>query len=320
MLKHRHAIVFSLTRELLMLSIVLKTRRIRHCIGLMLLLGLTCMAQAQNSPASAAPTDQQALVGKVVFLELVTPDLMAAQRFYGGLLGWTFSEMSSGTVKYVEARADGQPVAALMQKELAAGAKRQPAWLNFIAVSDVDAAKAAALHRGAKLLLDSHTIPHRGRAAIFADPQGAVFAILASSSIDPADVLAAPGEWIWSSLLTRDPDAAAAFYQDVFGYEVFDLGKEGDIDHLMLSSGNFARASVNTLPSSWSKAHAHWLSYVRVENVAAAAQRAVTLGGQVLVAPHMDRHGGMLAVVSDPQGAPFGLLEWSEANSKEQTK
>src|SRR5471032_1045581 len=107
MLKHRHAIVFSLTSELLMLSIVLKTRRIRHCIGLMLLFGLTCMAQAQNSPASAAPEDKQALVGKVVFLELVTPDLMAAQRFYGGLLDWTFSEMSSGTVKYVEARADG---------------------------------------------------------------------------------------------------------------------------------------------------------------------------------------------------------------------
>src|SRR5471030_2520474 len=97
MLKHRHAIVFSLTRELLMLSIVLKTRRIRHCIGLMLLLGLTCMAQAQNSPASAAPTDQQALVGKVVFLELVTPDLMAAQRFYGGLLGWTFSPLAMWT-------------------------------------------------------------------------------------------------------------------------------------------------------------------------------------------------------------------------------
>src|SRR5471030_2520475 len=170
------------------------------------------------------------------------------------------ADMHGASAKFAGLRRTHRPAGAGRQGGLPgighAGSDGRPAFLwrlvglDFFAVSDVDAAKAAALHRGAKLLLESHTIPHRGRAAIFADPQGAVFAILASSSIDPADVLAAPGEWIWSSLLTRDPDAAAAFYQDVFGYEVFDLGKEGDIDHLMLSSGNFARASVNTLPSS----------------------------------------------------------------------
>ena len=35
------------------------------------------------------------------------------------------------------------------------------------------------------------------------------------------------------------------------------------------------------------------------------------LGGRVLVAPRVDRQGGKIAVVADPQGAPFGLLEWS---------
>jgi predicted enzyme related to lactoylglutathione lyase len=40
----------------------------------------------------------------------------------------------------------------------------------------------------------------------------------------------------------------------------------------------------------------------------------------VLVGPHIDRHGGRLAIVADPQGALFGLIEWADAESKEVTK
>jgi hypothetical protein len=34
----------------------------------------------------------------------------------------------------------------------------------------------------------------------------------------------------------------------------------------------------------------------------------------------MDRHGGKVAIVADPLGAPFGLLEWPDEQSKELTK
>jgi len=40
----------------------------------------------------------------------------------------------------------------------------------------------------------------------------------------------------------------------------------------------------------------------------------------VLVEPRVDRHGGKVAVVADPTGAPFGLLEWSDTENKEVTK
>jgi hypothetical protein len=46
----------------------------------------------------------------------------------------------------------------------------------------------------------------------------------------------------------------------------------------------------------------------------------VALGGRVLVEPCLDRQGGKLAVVADPQGAPFGLLEWVEGENKEVPK
>ena len=112
--------------------------------------------------------------------------------------------------------------------------------------------------------------------------------------------------------MTRDPDADAAFYKALFGYEIFDLPAEEGARHLLLATENYARASANTLPANLPNAHPHWLSYVRVDDAEASAAKVVTLGGRVLVEPRVDRHGGKVAVVSDPMGAPFGLLEWRD--------
>ena len=293
-------------------------------IGIAALLGVAgavpVTAAPLELPAIVVPASQEHHVGKVVFVQLVTPDMAGAKRFYAGLFGWTYRDIEAGGTTYAEASLDGRPVAGLIHKDVPAGQHRQPAWLTFIASRDVDAARTIAVQHGAKVLFEPHSIPNRGRQAVFADPQGAVFAVLASSSGDPPDELAAPGEWIWSSLITSDPDTDAAFYQALFDYEVFELPADAGAQHLMLASDDYARASANSLPASSPNAHPHWLNYVRVDDAVKMAAKAVTLGGRVLVEPRVDRHGGMVAVVADPLGAPFGLLEWTDTQSKEVTK
>ena len=280
-----------------------------------------CDATVQGArlqfPAVVAPASQEHHVGKVMFVELVTPDVAAAKQFYAGLFGWTFRDIQAAGIKYAEASLDGHPVAGLVHKELPEGEHRRPAWLTFIAVRDVDATKNVALRHGARVLFEPRNIPDRGRQAVFADPQGAVFAVLASSSGDPPDVLAQPGEWIWSSLITSDADTDAAFYQALFNYEIFDLPADEGTQHLMLVSDNYARASANSPPAKKPDFHPHWLNYVRVDDTVKMAAKVVTLGGRVLVEPRVDRHGGKVAVVADPLGAPFGLLEWPDTESKE---
>jgi len=275
------------------------------------------MAAQFQLPPLVEPASQEHHAGKVIFVELVTPDIAAAKQFYGELFGWTFRDIQAGAKEYAEAYLDGHPVAGLFHKELPTGAQRRPGWLSFIAVRDVDAAKEAALRNGAKLLFGPRSISNLGRRAVFADPQGAVFAVLASESGDPPDVLAAPGEWIWSSLLTSDPDTDAAFYQTLFGYEVFDLPADGSGQHFTLASDSYARASVNTLPGNRPDIHPHWLNFVRVEDADKTTAKLVALGGRVLVEPRLDRHGGRIAIVADPLGAVFGLMEWPDTESKE---
>ena len=276
-------------------------------------------AQVQLPPI-VEPASQEHHPGKLIFVQLVTPDLEGAKKFYAGLFGWTFRDLQLGGLKYAGAYLDGQPVAGLVHREVPAGVRRQPAWLGFFSVADVDAAQKVALQNGAKQLREPHDVPERGREAVFADPQGAVFALLASASGDPGEVLPEPGAWIWSSLITSGPDADAAFYQKIFDYEVFELPANPGVEHLLLASGDYARASVNSLPANRPKAHPHWLNYLRVEDADQMTAKVLALGGRVLVEPHVDRQGGKVSVVADPQGAAFGLLEWPDSASKEVPK
>lgn len=120
--------------------------------------------------------------------------------------------------------------------------------------------------------------------------------------------------------MSKDIDAEAAFYQDVFAYDVFDTATDDGLEHVILSSDNFARASANALPVDSKRRHAHWLNFVRVESTTDAVSKVIGLGGRVLVEPHVDRHGGMVAVVADPAGAPFGLMEWTDETGKAEAK
>jgi len=257
---------------------------------------------------------QEHHAGKVIWAELVTPDVVGAKRFYGRLFGWSFEDIRAGRVEYSVARLDGVPVAGLVQHTPPRGRQWQPAWLTFLSVPDVRAAGGLIQAHGGKQLSSPHAYRERGQQAVYADPQGAVFAIMNSRNGDPPDVLAAPGRWIWSALVTRDPGTDAAFYQNVFGYEVFDASQAGESesDHLVLASEEYARASVNPLPAASPPSRPHWVDFVRVTDVAAAVAKAAQLGGRVLVEPRQDRHGGRMALIADPAGARVGLLEWTE--------
>lgn len=280
----------------------------------------TASAAGLALPALSSPPSQEHHPGKVIWFDLTTPDLAAAERFYSGLFGWTFLEIHSAKTDYAVASSHDRLVGGLAQAHVPSGQSRQPAWLGFIAVGDVDLAKKSALAHGGKLLAEPRTFPGRGRQAVLADPDGAVFGVLASASGDPADDLAEPGEWIWTAVLAKDANNDAAFYQSVFGYDVFDLPSDDASTHVILSSDDYARASVNNLPSDTARRHPHWLNFVRVDDTSAAAAKAVQLGGRILVAPHLDRHGGQIAVIADPAGAPLGLMEWTDTDSKLEPK
>ncbi len=113
--------------------------------------------------------------------------------------------------------------------------------------------------------------------------------------------------FIWHELMTTDTEGARAFYQQVTGL----VATPGD--YQMLLDGDQPVGGLigptdegPVWPSGGPEPH--WIAYIAVEDVDAAARRASDLGGQVLLPP-VDIPGfGRAAVLRDPQGAAFGVF------------
>jgi len=279
--------------------------------ALSLLLGAPDAALAADAaplpPLTAVPGAPR-LPGKFVWADLVTDDAAAARRFYAELFGWTFREVGAYSIAANHERPVGGIFERPRPKDRAAG----PRWFGYISVADVGRAQAAVSQGGGRVLAPPRAVPERGEQAAFADPEGAVFGVVASSSGDPEDFLAEPGDWIWIQLLSRDARRAAEFYRAVAGYDVVENSASDRLNDYLLVSEGFARATVRTISSARPQLQPTWLPFVRVESVAGSVASAKRLGGAVLLEPRPELVSGRVAVIADPTGAAIGLLEWSE--------
>ena len=68
------------------------------------------MAAPLHLPAIVEPPSQEHHIGKLIFVQLVTPDIAAAKQFYGELFGWSFRDIQAGGTRYAEAFLDGSLV------------------------------------------------------------------------------------------------------------------------------------------------------------------------------------------------------------------
>ncbi len=287
-----------------------------QCLGAALTLLLGAGAAVDAAPEPRVPPLSTAggdrLPGKFVWADLVTDDVPAARKFYGQLFGWTYTDLGGYTI----ARNQDRPLAGLLLRPRPEGTAAKPRWLGYISVPDVRKAERAVREAGGKVLAAPQKYPDRGEQAVFADPEGAVFGVIRSSSGDPQDFLPEPGDWIWVQLLSGDARKAGEFYQSVAGYEIVENTDTSRPDDFVLTSEAYARAAVMTIPPERSEVRPNWLPFVRVTRVSEAVAKAQALGGRVLITPNPKLLDGRLAVIADPTGAVIGILEWSPDQAK----
>lgn len=114
-----------------------------------------------------------------------------------------------------------------------------------------------------------------------------------------------PGKFVWYELVSRDARKAQAFYRDVLGWSVkpFPMGQ---YTYEMIYAGDTMIGGYAT-PKSDRQA-SHWIAYVSVDDVDAAAKAATANGGKVVEGPHEIPDVGRTARIADPQGAEICLL------------
>lgn len=256
--------------------------------------------------------------GSWIWYELMTTDPDGAAKFYGDVVGWTFSggpDPQAGPVDYRHiAHGDGGSAGGMLAltKEMCDHGA-MPCWLGYLSVADVDASVAAIVADGGKVLMPAMDLPV-GRMATVADPQGAAFYVMkpvpppdrpdaASDVFDPEK----PQHMRWNELRTSDPEAAVAFYRKHFGWtqegdmDMGPMGKYRFVQHNGLGIGAIM-AKPAELPVSC------WGHYIGVDDIDRAIAAVEAGGGKALFGP-MEIPGGEFAFDGmDPQGAVFGLV------------
>ena len=129
------------------------------------------------------------------------------------------------------------------------------------------------------------------------------------------------GDFIWYELMTPDPMGAKAFYDAVVGWNISEGAPEfGGYRMIGRSDGGNA-GGVLPLTDEMQQhgARPTWLGYVSVADVDQAVVAIEQAGGKGLMPAFDIPNVGRIAMVADPQGAPFYVMRATPPEPKAQS-
>lgn len=251
------------------------------------------------------PARDKSRLTEPCWIDLMSADTAAATAFYSALMGWTTTTEQEEAGTYTTFWNDEDRVAGLTAQ--APGSQPPNAWVTYFSVADVDATTRAAEAAGARVLEEPVTVRGKGRMAFLTDPSGAVIGLWQSAEHTGYGRFGEFGTPVWHELSTRDFEAATAFYETVFGWQLRPLSNDEEFRYSTFGpedndvGGIFDGKQV--MPESQPS---HWAIYFGVPDVARAAARVPELGGTVLREPWSSEYG-TFSQVTDPTGAAFYL-------------
>lgn len=245
--------------------------------------------------------------GRIVWYELLTTDMKAAEKFYTAVVGWTVAPFDGSPQPYTMFMRDAQtPTGGVMT--IPDGMNFPPHWGMYVAVDKLEDAVARIETLGGSALSPVIDVPGIGRMRTMMDPQQAAFSVYESATEQPPDGPRQLGDVSWHELMTTDAAAALKFYSDMFGWSessAMDMGPMGK--YHIFRGGSYDLGGMMNKPPEMAQVPPHWGLYFRVSDVESGAERVKSNGGQVLNGP-MDVPGGSRIInCRDPQGAYFSL-------------
>ena len=246
------------------------------------------------------------LANKPAWIDLSSADPAASRAFYAAVFGWDIEVNQDPQYGgYALARVDGHDVAGI-------GPQMSPSptfWSVYIGTDDADALSASVQAAGGTIIAPAFDVGDQGRMAVFQDPTGAFISVWQPQTMPGFAVQRKAGAFSWAELNARGMANAKQFYKKVFtwGEKNTPMG-EGQSDYTEFKLGDESIAGgMEMNPMVPKEVPSYWMVYFGAANVDQAFDKAVKLGGKEMVPPQ-DFPGGRFAILSDPQGAMFGLM------------
>jgi predicted enzyme related to lactoylglutathione lyase len=250
---------------------------------------------------------ESAPIGSPCWADLWTSDVEGSRKFYRELFGWEAQEPSPEFGGYFMFTRQGVPTAGGMGDM--GDAKADNTWKVYLNTGDIDRTVREAEASGARVIVPAMPVADLGEQAVLIDPTGAHLGAWEPGTFSGFTVLCEHGAPSWFELYTREYAAAVDFYRSVFGW---DTNVVGDTDQFryttMRGPGGEGELAGIMDGSAFLPAEvaAHWSIYWEVDDVDAAVDKVMSLGGSVVMKAE-DTPYGRIASVTDTAGALFKL-------------
>lgn len=249
--------------------------------------------------------------GSFCWAELATTDAAAAKQFYGEMFGWTAVDMPMPEGVYTLFQSEGNDAAAVYAAQPGVPVH----WGVYFSVASADESAARIVECGGKLVAGPFDAHAAGRMAIGQDPQGAMFSLWQAKRQIGATHGGPLSQVVWPELATTDPAGAAAFYTGLFGWKTKPETGVAEAQYAEWSNGGPSMGGLLPMRGeAWQGVPPHWSIYITTSDCDERAARAVQLGAKVCVSPTDIPNVGRFAVIADPQGGTFNIIQMAGAS------
>ncbi|HEU5136309.1 MAG TPA: VOC family protein [Steroidobacteraceae bacterium] len=116
------------------------------------------------------------------------------------------------------------------------------------------------------------------------------------------------GRFVWQQLMTRDVPGARKFYSRLMGWKTQPWPP--DPSYTVCLAADVPVAGIMEIPPDLpAETPSHWLEYIGTRDVDGTADAAVRAGGSIIKPPSDMQGAGRYAVLKDPQGALFAIID-----------
>jgi predicted enzyme related to lactoylglutathione lyase len=251
--------------------------------------------------------DANAGANKPVWVDLSSSDAAGSREFYAKLFGWNVEVNPDPQYGgYALAKVDGKDVAGI-------GPKQSPdaptAWMIYIGTHDAQDLASKVQTAGGAVIAPPFEVGEQGQMAVFQDNIGAFISAWQPRAMGGFQTNA-PNTFGWAELNARGIDRAVPFYRQVFGWtdKKSEMGEGAPPYTEFQVGGESIAGGMEMNPMVPAEVPSYWMVYFNVDDVDRSFTKATEAGGREMLAPQ-DFPGGRFAILSDPQGAAFGILK-----------
>jgi len=249
--------------------------------------------------------------GTFCWVDLATTDAEGAKKFYSECMGWkTVDTPAAPGMLYTMLQLGEKEVAALYSmNEEQRSRGIHPHWLSYVSVADADQAAAKARQLGATVMQEPLGVSEAGRMAVIQDPTGAVFAVWQPRQHIGALLKGEPRTFCWNELMTNDEQKAGKFYADLFGWTSQTQQMADGSLYTTFKMDDMEAGGMMRIREEWGAVPPNWMVYFAVEDCEASAEKAKSMGAEIVVPATHIPNVGTFAVIEDPQGAASGIIQ-----------